>query len=428
MRLGVRRTVAVLAVAALAAVGAACGDDDSGSGGEKVTLRFTWWGNADRAELTEKAIDLFEAKYPNIKVETSFAEFNAYFQKMATEVAGGSAPDVLQMDYRYIREYADRGVLLEFGTSGAQVDTSKMSQSLLKGGTIGGKLYSIPMGQNTQVFSYDPAVWQTAGATPPKDGWTWTDLEQSALKVSQSTANKVRGLVDFGPIEDWFEVWLRQQGKTLYTDSGQLGYGAAEVRQYWELADKLRRSGATTQADVTSKMDGSQANDPVTQKIASSGFGYDSGFTPKSWEILGREMKLSPFPTSGSELGQYAKPSMLVSIAKRSKNPKEAAQLISFLLNDKEAGNVLGISRGLPVNSEIREAVGGALTGPPKVGFEYEKVVIPRLKDAPPPPPKGAGAVKAAFQRVYDDVMFQRSSIQAAADKFMGETKQALTA
>lgn len=429
MRLRVRRTVAVLALAALTAVNAAaCGDDPGDGGSEKVTLRFTWWGNADRAELTEKAIDLFEARFPNIKVETSFAEFNAYFQKMATEVAGGSAPDVLQMDYRYVREYADRGVLQEFGARGATVDTGRMSQSLIKGGTIGGKVYAIPMGQNTQVFSYDAPVWQAAGAAAPRDGWTWTDLEQSALKVSQSTGNKVRGTVDFGPIEDWFEVWLRQQGKTLYTDDGKLGYTATEVQQYWEMADRFRRSGATTPADLTAKMDGSQANDPVTQKLASSGFGYDSGFTPKSWEILGRELTLSPFPTSGSDLGQYAKPSMLVSIAKKSTHPKEAAQLINFLLNDKEVGTVLGISRGLPVNSEIREAIGATLTGPPKVGFEYERVVIPRLTDAPPPPPKGAGAVKAAFQRVYDDVMFGRSAIPAAAQKFLGEAKQAITA
>lgn len=420
------RFTAVIALTLVATTAVACGDDDGGSDGGPVTLRFTWWGNADRAELTEKAIDLFEARYTNIKVETSFSEFNAYFQKLATDIAGGGAPDVLQMDYRYVREYADRNVLREFGTAGAKVDTSKFAPSLLKGGTVGGKLYSIPMGQNTQTFTYDPAAWQTAGAAAPKDGWTWADLEASATKVSQTTATKVRGVVDFGPIEDWFEVWLRQQGKSLYNDDGRIGYTAADVQKYWELADKLRRSGAATQADVTSKLDGSQANDPVTQKTASSGFGYDSGLTPKTWEIMGREMKISPFPSDSGNLGQYAKPSMLISIAAKSEHPKEAAQLIDFLLNDAEAGKVLGTSRGMPVNSDIRASVGSGLTGPPKVAFEFETAVLPKLKDAPPPPPKGAGAVKQAFQRVYEDVMFQRSAIPAAAEKFMNEAKQAL--
>ena len=428
MRFRTRRAAAALALTALFAGVAGCGDDDgggSGDSGKPVTLRFTWWGNADRAELTEKAIDAFEAKYPNIKIETEFAEFNAYWEKMATQIAGGSAPDILQMDYRYVREYADRNVLAEF-TGDASVDTSKMDQGLLNAGKVDGKAYAIPMGQNTQSYTYDPAAFEAAGAALPKDGWTWADLEAAALKISQKNANKVHGVVDFGPIEDWFEVWLRQQGKTLYTDDGKIGYTAEDVVKYWQLADKLRKSNAATQADETSKLDGSQANDPVAKKTASSGFGYDSGFTPKTFEIFGRPVALAPFPTDTGELGQYAKPSMLISIARRSEHPKEAAQFINFLLNDVEVGKQLGTSRGMPVNSDVRQAVGGSLTGPPKLAFEFEQAVLPKLKPAPPAPPKGAGAVKSAFQRIYDDVMFGRSSIEDAAQKILKEAEQAL--
>lgn len=428
MRFPGRRVAAVLVAGVLIAAAAGCGsgDGDGGNDGGNVTLRFAWWGNADRAELTEKAIDAFEAKYPKVKIETEFAEFNAYFQKMATQIAGGGAPDVLQMDYRYIREYADRNVLAEFGTGGADVDTAKMSPSLLSSGRIDDKVYGIPMTQNTQIFMYDPAVWQAAGAAEPTDGWTWNDLEAAATKVAQSTGGKVSGISDFGPIEDWFEVWLRQQGKTLYTADGKLGYTAADVSGYWQLADRLRRSGAATPAALTSKIDGSQANDPVTAKKAASGFGYDSGLTAKTWEIMGREMKISAFPSGGAELGQYAKPSMLISIARRSEHPREAAQLINFLLNDPGAGAILGLSRGMPANSDIRTSVGGALTGPPKLAYDLEQQLVPRLKEAPPPPPKGAGTVKSTFQRIYDDVMFQRTAIPAAADKFMTEAQQAL--
>lgn len=139
-------------------------------------------------------------------------------------------------------------------------------------------------------------------------------------------------------------------------------------------------------------------------------------------------MAVVPFPSDSADLGQYAKPSMLVSISARSKHPNEAAQLIDFLLNDRAAGDVLGTSRGLPVNSDIRDAIGSALTGPPKVAYDFEKSVLPKLTDAPPPPPKGAGAVKQAFQRVYDDVMFQRAAIPDAAKKFVNEAEQALRA
>src|SRR6185437_2665509 len=138
--------------------------------------------------------------------ETSFAEFNAYFQKLATTIAGGGGPDMLQMDYRYVREYGDRGVLADLGNGQSKVDTSGVTKQLLSGGTVKGKLYGIPPTQNTQEFSYDFAQWEKSGAAAPKDGWTWLDLKSAAQKVSESTGNKVRGVADFGGIEDWFEV------------------------------------------------------------------------------------------------------------------------------------------------------------------------------------------------------------------------------
>jgi multiple sugar transport system substrate-binding protein len=421
-----RRALAVVAVAALLGGVAACGSDQSSGSDDQVTLRFDWWGNPDRATVTEKAIDLFTQKHPNIKIETSYAEFNAYFQKLATQIAGGSAPDVLQMDYRYVREYADRGVLQQLDTGPAKLDTSGINQALLTGGTINGKLYGIPVAQNTQQFTYDPAQWTAAGATAPTAGWTWDNLLQASKKVSDATKNKVRGVVDFGPIEDWFEVWLRQQGKQLYTQDGKLGYTADDVTRYWQLTDGFRRSGAATQAELTAKVDGSQANDPVTQKKSSSGFGYDSGLTAKSWEIMGREMALSVFPSDTGKIGQYAKPSMLFSVSKKSSHPAQAAEFLNFLINDAEAGKILGMSRGLPANTQVRETVATTLTGPPKVGYDFEKAVASQLDQAPPPPPKGAGTVKSTFQRVYDDVMFGRATPKDAATRFMSQANQAL--
>jgi multiple sugar transport system substrate-binding protein len=424
---GAARAFAMAAVGILLSATAACGSDGEGASSGPVTIRFDWWGNPDRATVTEKAIDEFERKNPDIKVETSYAEFGAYFQKLATQIAGGNAPDVLQMDYRYVREYADRNVLADLNDGAAKVDTSGVTQQLLSGGTVGGKLYGIPPTQNTQVFTYDHGQWQQSGAAAPKDGWTWSDLRAAAQKVTDSTGGKVRGVGDFGGIEDWFEVWLRQQGKSLYTEDGKLGYGAAEVTQWWEMTDGLRRAGASTPAELTTKMDGSQANDPMVQKLSSSGFGYDSGLTAQTWQIYGREFTLSPFPSDTGKLGQYAKPAMMFSIAQRSENKAAAAKLINFLINDQEAGKILGMSRGLPANQTLRDQVGATLQGPPLVAFEFEKQVGPKLEPAPPPPPKGAAEAKTAFQRVYDDVIFERGSIRENAEKFITQATQAIS-
>ncbi|MFC7616461.1 ABC transporter substrate-binding protein [Actinokineospora soli] len=100
-----------LAAAALLAV-AGCGGAPSADGGP-VTLRFTWWGSDARHTMTQRLIEAFEAEHPGIRVEGEFTGWGDYWDKLATTVAGGDAPDIIQQESRYVREYADRGALLD---------------------------------------------------------------------------------------------------------------------------------------------------------------------------------------------------------------------------------------------------------------------------------------------------------------------------
>ena len=72
-------------------------------------LRLYWWGGQTRADRTMQVADLW-AKAKNATVPTGeFGSFPDHWPKLATMVAGGNAPDVYQMDYRFIVEYASRG-------------------------------------------------------------------------------------------------------------------------------------------------------------------------------------------------------------------------------------------------------------------------------------------------------------------------------
>ncbi|AUS80517.1 carbohydrate ABC transporter substrate-binding protein [Actinoalloteichus sp. AHMU CJ021] len=416
-----------LAVAAAAAVAVAgCGSQDGGDG--DVTLRFVYWGNDDRAQATNEAIALFEERHPNIRVESSFSSFENHFQKLSTEVAGGNAPDIVQMDYRYLREYADRGVLLDLasGEAGENLATEDIPDELLASGQLDGQLFGIPMAQNTQVLIYDSELWEDAGVTP-EDGWTWDDFHAAALAISEGSDAEpsVFGTSDFGGAEDWFEVWLRQQGKELFTDDGQIGYDGEDLAEFWELAAEFRESGAATPPEISTGMDGSIATSPMGKNRSASEFGYDSGFTSYE-QTLGRPMGLAPFPSSGDELGQYAKPSMLASVAANTDHPAEAALFVDFMINDVDAGLIQGTTRGMPVNAEVREAVGGELEGAELAVFTFEEEIADQLATAPPPPPPGEGAVKRDFQRVNDDVAFGRLTVEEGVERFLTDAKRQL--
>ena len=74
---------------------------------------MAWWGNPTRNKNTEAMIAAYTAANPNVKISGQPGEFASYWDKLATQTAGGTAPDIIQMDMAYISEYGTRGALLD---------------------------------------------------------------------------------------------------------------------------------------------------------------------------------------------------------------------------------------------------------------------------------------------------------------------------
>ena len=115
-----RRLLALPIAAALLGL-AACASASPTPGGTSapgtpagpVTLRISTWGSDSRTRMTEQAIDLFEAANPDIKVTLENAQFSGYWDRLATQVAAGDAPDVIQLDEANFSAYAGRRVLAD---------------------------------------------------------------------------------------------------------------------------------------------------------------------------------------------------------------------------------------------------------------------------------------------------------------------------
>ena len=99
----------VAAAAAVVLSLTACGGGSpSQSADGTVELRFSWWGSDKRAQVTQEAIDAFEAENPNIKIKPEYGDWSGYWDKLATQVAANDAPDIIQMDEKFITEYSSR--------------------------------------------------------------------------------------------------------------------------------------------------------------------------------------------------------------------------------------------------------------------------------------------------------------------------------
>ena len=417
------RALAGALAAVLLAAGTACGGGSPGDG--RIGIRFAWWGSEERAKTTGEAVALFMKKNPGITVKTTTAEYDPYWQKMATETAAGNAPDVMQMSDRHIREYAERGAVLDLQPyTGKAIRTADLKKEVMGLGTLDGKLYGLPLGQTSPTLVYDPVLWEKAGAKAPELGWTWDDFHTAAKKVTDYTAKSgktVYGTSDFGEWESWFKIWLSQQGKSLYTADGKLGYTEQDVTAWWELATRFRKDGAATPAAETAA---NPAGNPVDRGVSASGFTPDSTIGPKAWEKYDNDFALAPFPQVGADLGLYAEPPMLISVYSRTEQRDAALKLADFIVNDPDAARILGTARGLPANLKNRELISGGLQGAARQVHAYEELIAAKVKLGPPAPPKGASSLFDLFPKYYQEVMNDKATPADAAARYMAEARQ----
>ncbi|OEU87284.1 sugar ABC transporter substrate-binding protein [Streptomyces abyssalis] len=419
-----RASCAAAVAIALCATLTGCGGGASATADGKVTLRFTWWGNTDRAARTEKAVAAFERAHPGIDVQTSYSTYDSYKQKLATQAAGDDVPDLIQLDYRQISQYAGSGVMLDLAEQRKALPTGEMDPKLLKTGQVGGRQYALPMGVGTQTVAYDKAAWRAAGVIQPQAGWSWQDWVKALRQVKEHRGTYA--MTDPGAAEDQFEIWLRGRGKQLYGKDGQVAFSAGDLARWWTFTSKLRKEGLVSPATDTTQMSGSVEDTPMGRKLSVAEFNWDA--PSAGYEAMyGDRLAIAPTPTGeDGTFGQYYKPSMLLGISAGSEHPREAAQFIDFLLNSDKAADILGVDRGTPVNSRQRSRVLSSVTGFQKQVARLQTSLRGKLDPPPAAPPRGDNGLQSTFQRDYDQVSFEKLTPREAAENFLTEARAEL--
>ncbi len=122
---GVSATAATAALAACSS-SATTASTPTADDTSPVTLRFAWWGNDVRNKNTAQVIADYMKLHPNVTITGEPGEWGTYWDKLSTQVAGGNAPDIIQMDEQYIRDYSKKGILADL--SKLPIDTEQVRQ------------------------------------------------------------------------------------------------------------------------------------------------------------------------------------------------------------------------------------------------------------------------------------------------------------
>ncbi|MCI2418774.1 extracellular solute-binding protein [Saccharopolyspora sp. K220] len=426
-----RPTVFRLAAALLGAavLTTACSTDSADDG--PVTIRFSWWGNEERAEATNQAVDAFEAANPGITVETESIDFNSYFDRLATSVAAGDEPDVITMGGAYPREYADRGVLLDLAEIPGQLDLNALDKSALAGGNFDNKQYGVPTGVNTFGVIANPALFAAAGVALPDDNtWSWQDYARIATEISAKSPQGTFGSED-PTTSDSLDLYANQQtGQGLYSPAGGIAIQPGTAQQWWKMTTGLMSAGATPPASTTAELAGQPAPEQTLmgRGLAAMKFGWSS-LLPAYRQASGADLIMlrAPGETTAQGTGMWLQASQLYTISKRSEHPEAAAKLVNFLISDPRAAENIKTDRGIPANPALRDHLARNLDASRKIEFDFVDRMSGLVDGDFVIGPTGSTETVGILTRINDSVLFGRVPPAQAANQFVAEITDAVS-
>lgn len=382
-------------------------------------IRMIWWGNPDRDRRTNEVLALF-TKTDGIAVTPETYGWGDYWQKLATQAAGRNLPDVIQMDYRFLFEYARRKQLAALDDFvGKQIDLADFDPNQLASGKVDDKLYGISMGANSMSHIYKKDILAKAGVTIDQTSWTNADFEKIGETVKGALPDGMFFTQNMGYLEPMLETWVRQRGKALYTADGQLGYEVADLEEFFARWKDLQDKGLTPPPDVMAADTSQKAEDAMIVAGKSAvGFSHSNQLVAYQ-NLIPEEIDIVMIPNQeGGKPGQYLKPSMLISMAETSASKEAAAELMAFFITDQAANAILQIERGVSGDPAIRAAVAPTLNPTEQKIIAYLDVVATDVGPLPPPPPKNAGELDRALRPAWDEVAFGRVSVADGAKKY----------
>ncbi|HEX7736192.1 MAG TPA: extracellular solute-binding protein [Ktedonobacteraceae bacterium] len=408
---------------------AACGGQ-AASGASTETLQLSFWGNASRNKLTRNAIQAFQQKHSNLVINSWYVDFTTYFNKLNTQIAGGSAPDLIQMDMSYLAAFDKQHLLLDLTSyiSDNTIDMSNFDQGMMKSSEDNGVPYGISLGGNYECLAYDTNLVQQAGVGAPAASMTWEEFGAYVGKLSHAlAAQKIAGIVDASGYMDLFEIWVRQRGKELWTPDGKINFTVDDAASWFSYWSGLRNSGACVSAEVQASVTGSgAATSLLTKGKAVFDITHSNQFV--GFQALTKHTLALQQVPGGPGPGLFLKPSMLLSISASSKHAKEAAQFINFLINDPMGIRAIGLDRGVPGKPASQTVLQSTFTATDKTVLAYFNAITSggQVTGKTVLDPPGAGKVMKALSAVAQQVGFKKLSETAGAQAFVQQTQQAL--
>lgn len=393
-------------------------------------LRVAWWGDTSRSEATQAAIDLFSAANPSAAVESEFVGFQAYLQRLSTQLAGGGAPDLIQLSSSRVRQFSEGGALADlrpYIDSGA-LDVSAIDPSVFEYGTVDGRVVTLMAGVSAAAVIANVSKIEELGFEVSDGTWGWDEFAEQAKAISDAGGEGYWGTADGGGYRQVLEVLVQQRGRTFYNAEGQIGFTPEDLTDHFNYWDALRKNGAAVSPQEQAVFQDQLEGLPVIRGIAAYDFSFSSilsGLSNMSNDTLAAVM----LPIDGAEnTGQGAFEGLSWSITEQSENKDAAVALLSFMINDPGAIEALQYVRGISPSSKVREMVEAGMSDEAREssGSAYITRVMENPTSGKPLDPAGASAVGPLLRKINEQISFEQSTVEEGVEEFFRQAAREL--
>ena len=398
------------------------------SGGK---LEIAWWGGSDRAKRTQQVMDLFVKKYPKWSFDSSFTGFNAYWDKINTQAAGGALPDIIQMDMRYLGQFTQRGQLLDLSKyADAELNLGDFDKGQREQGTVDGKLYAVSLGGNIMSLLYNGSVISQAGMQPPTGKESWSEFGAYCRQLQAKLPAGMAALDDSSWDISSFEVFFRQRSKKeLYTKDGQAVFTRDDATAWFNMWSDYRTAGFIVPGTVAAAENQQDTPDNATVVLGKAAMRLQWSNFVGQYQVLMKNANIALVPCpGGANVGTYIKVSQAFSLSAKTQFPRSGAAFIGFFVNDPEAVTALALDRGVPAPAKSRATLSPIMSPADKVQLDFVNAQVKNSRPKTVLDPTGAGEVQKSIARNALSIPLTRTSISSAADKFISEATKALTA
>ena len=415
---------------ALGMLAGCSGTGSSGSTSESsdgtVNLTFTWWGNQTRNERTQAALDLYSEQNPGVTFDPQFAEWNDYWDKLATAAAGHSLPDIVQMDYSYLEQYVSNGLLVDLTPyiEDGTINVDNVDEGILNSGKVGDGIYALCNGVNVPALLYNKTLLDEAGITI-KDNMTMDEFIAVSKEVYEKTGYKTN--IAYGS-DAYIDYFCRAYDEIIY-ESDSIGASQETLEAFYSLYEDGINEGWLLDPSVFAEVTvGSVEQDPMVygsspETMSWCFLAYSNQLTAtKSAAPEGMEIGMTTWPSADPAKSDFLKPSQFFAITVDSKNPAEAAKVLDFITNSVECNNILLGERGVPISSEVSNAISENMSEDDRNIITFiNEVVTPNSSTISPPAPTAASEAYNLNDNLIEKVCYGELTAAEAAQQMYEE-------